>query len=225
LVNAPGRIFVRGRGLDAELGGSLRLTGTTSDPVTAGAFQLVRGRLDILEQRFDLDEGEISFQGDLTPYIRLVAITETDGLTASITVEGPADDIDITFGSSSNIPQEEILAQIFFGRDLSQLSPLQAIQLANSIAVLSGRGSSGLLDRLRGGAGLDDLDITTDGEGNTAVRAGKYLSDNVYTDVQVDQDGDASISLNLDLTPDVTIRGSTGAKGNSTLGIFYERDY
>ncbi|MCK0169046.1 translocation/assembly module TamB domain-containing protein [Jannaschia sp. S6380] len=224
-IRAPGRIFVRGRGLDAELGGALALRGTTADPVTTGGFELLRGRLDILQQRFVLDEGSITFQGDLTPFIRLVAETETDTITAAIVIEGPADAIEVSFESTPDVPQEEIVAQIFFGRDLSQLSPLQALQLANSIAVLSGRGSGGLLDRLRGDAGLDDLDVTTDDEGNVALNAGKYLSDNVYTDVQIDQNGDADISLNLDVTPNLTVRGSVGAAGNTSLGLFYEKDY
>ncbi len=224
-ISAPGRIFVRGRGLDAELGGQLRLTGTTSNPITAGGFELIRGRLDILEQRFDLDEGRISFQGDLTPFIRLVAVTQTDTITASIVIEGPANAIEVRFESTPEVPQEEIVAQIFFGRGLDQLSPLQAIQLANSIAVLAGRGSGGLLDSLRGTAGLDDLDITTDDDGNVALRAGKYVSDNVYTDVEVNQDGEATISLNLDVTPNLTVRGATGATGGTSLGLFYERDY
>lgn len=224
-INAPGRVFIRGRGLDAELGGSLRLSGTTANPITAGGFELVRGRLDILQQRFDLDEGTITFQGDLTPYIRLVARTESDTLTAAIVVEGPADAIEVRFESTPEVPQEEIVAQIFFGRDLSQLSPLQALQLANSIATLAGRGNGGLLEKLRGDAGLDDLDVTTDEEGNVALRAGKYVSDNVYTDVQIDQNGDAAISLNLDVSPNLTVRGSTGAKGNTALGLFFEKDY
>ncbi|MEM9794912.1 MAG: translocation/assembly module TamB domain-containing protein [Pseudomonadota bacterium] len=224
-LSAPGRIFIRGRGLDAELGGQLRLTGTTQNPVTAGGFELVRGRLDILQQRFDLDEGAINFQGDLTPNIRLVAATQTETLDAAIVIEGPADDIEVRFESSPDVPQEEILAQIFFGRDLSQLSPLQALQLANSVAVLAGRGSGGLLENLRGGAGLDDLDVTTDDQGNVALRAGKYVSDNVYTDVQIDQAGRAAISLNLDVTPNLTVRGSAGATGDTAVGLFYERDY
>ena len=224
-IDAPGRIFIRGRGLDAELGGTLQLSGTTANPITAGGFELVRGRLDILEQRFDLDEGRISFEGDLTPYIRLVAVTQTDTIRAAIVVEGPADAIEVTFESTPDVPQEEIVAQIFFGRGLDQLSPLQALQLANSIAVLAGRGSSGLLDNLRGSAGLDDLDVTTDDEGNVALRAGKYVSDNVYTDVQVNQNGEATLSLNLDVTPDLTVRGSAGAAGGGSLGLFYERDY
>ncbi|WP_299814120.1 translocation/assembly module TamB domain-containing protein [uncultured Jannaschia sp.] len=224
-IDAPGRIFIRGRGLDAELGGTLGLAGTTANPVTTGGFELVRGRLDILQQRFNLDEGTITFQGGLTPYIRLVAVTETDSVTASIIIEGPADAIEVRFESQPEIPQEEIVAQIFFGRDLSELSPLQALQLANSVAVLAGRSQGGLLDNLRGSAGLDDLDVTTDDEGNVALRAGKYVSDNVYTDVQIDQTGEADLSLNLDVTRDLTVRGSVGATGNTSLGLFYEKDY
>ena len=224
-LSAPSQIFIRGRGLDAELGGQLRVTGTTANPITAGGFELIRGRLDILQQRFDLDEGRITFQGGLAPFIRLVAETTTDTITAAIVIEGPADDIEVRFESTPEVPQEEVVAQIFFGRDLSQLSPLQAVQLANSVAVLAGRGSGGLLGNLRGGAGLDDLDITTDQDGNVGVRAGKYISDNVYTDVQVDQNGDAAVSLNIDLTRSLTLRGSAGADGETGLGVFFERDY
>lgn len=224
-INAPGRVFIRGRGLDAELGGTLRLTGTSANPITSGGFELVRGRLDILEQRFDLDEGRVSFQGGLTPFIRLVAVTQTETIEASIVVEGPADAIEVRFESVPDVPQEEIVAQIFFGRGLDQLSPLQALQLANSVAILAGRGSGGLLENLRGSAGLDDLDVTTDADGNVALRAGKYISDNVYTDVQVNQNGEATISLNLDVTPNLTVRGSAGATGSGSIGLFFEKDY
>ena len=44
----------------------------------------------------------------------------------------------------------------------------------------------GILSQLRGATGLDDLDIITEEDGATAVRAGKYLDDNIYLDVQTD---------------------------------------
>jgi translocation and assembly module TamB len=223
-VRAP-RIFVRGRGLDAELGGTVQVAGTTSRPITSGGFDLVRGRLDILNQRVELDSGSISFQGSLTPFIRLVAVTEGSGLLITVAVEGPANAPEITFSSSPDLPQEEIVAQLIFGRSLDTIGPLQAIQLANSIAVLSGRTSGGLLDGIRGSAGLADLDLTTDDEGNVGVRAGAYISDNVYTDVQIDAEGEATVTLNLDVSRSVTLRGSAGAAGDTSLGIFFERDY
>ena len=66
-IDAPNRIFIRGRGLDAELGGSLRLTGTTADVIPIGQFNLIRGRLDLLGNRFALNEGFASLQGDFMP--------------------------------------------------------------------------------------------------------------------------------------------------------------
>ncbi|WP_292696453.1 translocation/assembly module TamB domain-containing protein, partial [Mesorhizobium sp.] len=44
-VNAPNQIFIQGRGVDAELGGSLKLTGSASSPQAVGTFTLQRGRL------------------------------------------------------------------------------------------------------------------------------------------------------------------------------------
>ncbi len=38
-IQAPNQIFVRGRGVDAELGGSLGVTGTSAAPVVSGAFK------------------------------------------------------------------------------------------------------------------------------------------------------------------------------------------
>ncbi|MEM7642155.1 MAG: translocation/assembly module TamB domain-containing protein [Pseudomonadota bacterium] len=224
-VDAPGRIFIRGRGLDAELGGRLDLAGTTANPIAAGGFSLVRGRLDLLSQRFDLDEGAITFQGDFVPNIRLVANTSTDALDASIIIEGPADEIEVRFESTPEVPEEEILAQIFFGRNLSELSAFQALQLANSVAVLAGRGSGGVLNNIRSSAGLDDLDVTTNDDGVVGVRAGRALTENIYTDVLIDQDGGAELSLNLDIREGLTLRGSTNEQSETSLGIFFERDY
>jgi translocation and assembly module TamB len=225
-INAPSRIFVRGRGLDAELGGSLRLSGTTGDVIPIGRFDLLRGRLDVLGQRFALTEGYAQLQGDFTPYLRLVARTEArSGTDVSIIVEGPADDPQVSFESSPELPQDEVLAQLLFGRDLSSISPLQAVQLASAVATLSGRGGGGALEGFREGLDLDDFDVTTDEDGNAAVRAGKYISENIYTDITIGSDGTSEINLNLDVTDDVTARGSFGSEGESSLGIFYERDY
>ena len=224
-INAPARVFVRGRGLDTELGGQLNLRGTTNNVVSVGRFELIRGRLDILGKRFALDEGAISLQGQLDPFLRFVATTPTDAGSASVIIEGPATSPEVTFQSTPAAPQDEVLAQIFFGRSLSTLSPFQALQLASAVAQLAGQGGEGVVSRLRRGFGLDDLDITTDEQGGTGLRFGKYLSDNVYTDVTVGDNEDAGVSLNIDLTPSLTARGTQKADGNSSIGIFFERDY
>jgi translocation and assembly module TamB len=57
------------------------------------------------------------------------------------------------------------------------------------------------------------------------VRAGKYLSDNIYTDVTIGSDGTTEINLNLDITDEITAKGTAGADGETSVGIFFERDY
>ena len=224
-INAPSRIFVRGRGIDAELGGGLRITGTSADTISTGRIDLIRGRLDVLNKRFVLDDGEVELQGRFEPYLRLVAETSTSNGTARIVVSGEVQDPTVTFEATPEAPQDQILAQIFFGRDISQLSAFQALQLASAVATLAGVGGEGIVSRLRGSFGLDDLDVTTDADGSTAVRAGKYISENVYTDVTVGGEAGPEVSLNIDLTPNVTVRGSAAADGNTGLGIFVEKDY
>ncbi|WP_299724249.1 translocation/assembly module TamB domain-containing protein [uncultured Tateyamaria sp.] len=224
-VNAPSRVFVRGRGIDAELGGTLRITGTTADTISTGQIDLIRGRLEILTKRFELDDGRIEIQGRFEVFLRLIAVTSTSSGTASIVVEGRASDPTVTFESSPEAPQDQVLAQIFFGRDISQLSAFQALQLASAVARLAGGGGESLISQLRGSFGLDDLDVTTDDEGNAAVRAGKYISENVYTDVTVGGTQGPEVSLNIDLTPNVTVRGSVAADSSTGVGIFIEKDY
>jgi translocation and assembly module TamB len=224
-LNAPGRLFVRGRGLDAELGGAVQITGTTDNAIPVGQFRLIRGRLDILGKRFSIDEGQVQLQGALVPYIRFAASTESDGITGTILIEGDATEPEVSFQSNPELPEEEVIAHILFGRSLANLSPFQAAQLASAVATLAGKGGEGIVARLRNGFGLDDLDVTTDENGAAGLRAGKYLSEKVYSDLTVGSDGTSRINLNFDVRKDLTLKGSVGSDGSTGVGIYYERNY
>ncbi len=224
-ISAPSQIFIRGRGIDAELGGELRLQGTTANVQPSGGFELIRGRIDILGRRLVLSRADLVMEGSLIPNISVEASTESDGITSTVSVEGPADDPVVSFTSSPDLPQEEVLARLLFGRGLDKISALQAAQLANAVAVLAGRGGVGLVGNLRRSFGLDDLDITTDEDGSAAVKAGKYISNNVYTEIEVDQEGKSRINLNLDLRKGVTVKGRLGADGETGIGVYLEKDY
>lgn len=225
IIEAPNRVFVRGRGVDAELGGGFRIQGTVRNVVPIGNLELIRGRVDLLGNRFNLTEGLIELQGSMSPVIRLVAETTRDSITTRIIIDGEISEPEITFESSPELPQEEVLSQLLFGRGLDSITPLQAAQLANAIAVLAGRGGEGIIGNLRDSAGLDDLDLTTDEDGNIELRAGRYISENVYTDVAVGEGGRSTINLNLDITQSLRARGSVGSDGSSSIGVYFERDY
>lgn len=223
VVSAPNQIFVRGRGLDAELGGRVSLTGPVVDIEPVGSFELIRGRLSIVGKRIDLDEGLITLEGDLNPVINFLARVEADDIDAFIRISGRLDDLSVTLSSSPELPEDEVLSQIIFGRGIDELSPLQVAKLASIALELTGGNSPSLIETLRRGTGLDDLDLVDDGSGNAAVRAGKYINDNVYLNLQAGQTTEATI--NLDITDSLRAKGSVSSEGNTSIGVFFEKDY
>ena len=224
-VQAETPIFLRGRGIDAELQGGLILEGTTNDIRPVGQFDLARGRIDILTKRLDLTEGRIRLAGAFDPIIRLVAESQSGEYVIQIVLEGAAAQPEVVFTSRPELPEDEVLSQLFFERDIASLSPFQAARLALAVAELTGRGNGGVVGSLREGAGLDDLDVSQTAEGETSLSAGKYISDNVYTEVEATSAGKTSLSINLDVTDSLTAKGKVGSDGDSSLGIFFEKDY
>lgn len=225
LIEAPTRVFIRGRGVDAEFGGSIRVAGTTQQVVPTGSFNLIRGRMDILGKRLSLTEGSLTMAGSLDPSIRVVATTTSGEYDTSIIVFGLVSDPRISLESSPTLPEDEILAQMFFGRSLDQISAFQALQIAAALRELSGQGGLKIVSQLRDKLDLDDFNIEVDEDGTAGVRAGKYISDNVYTDVTIAGDDKSEISINLDLNQNVTVRGAVSESGNSSVGVFFEKDY
>jgi translocation and assembly module TamB len=225
MINAPSRVFIRGRGLDAELGGRIQLTGTTQSVAPIGSIDLIRGRLIILGKQLALTEGNITMAGALDPMIKIVATSNSSEYDTSVVISGLLSDPQFTFESSPKLPEDEILAQMLFGSELNQISPFQALQLAAALRELSGKGSPGLGGRLRDKLVLDDLSLETDTDGETGLRAGKYLSESVYTDVNIMGDGKSEVSIILDLKKNLSVKGAVGGDGNSTFGILYKKDY
>lgn len=224
-INAPNRIFVRGRGLDVELGGQVTITGPITGVQPVGGFRIIRGRLAILGQRITFDEGTVTLVGDLDPYLNFIARSERNDITVLITVTGRVSDLDISFSSQPELPEDEVLARLIFNRGMGELSAFQIARLALAAAELAGGSNTSLLGSLRQATGLDDIDVITTPEGGTAVRVGRYIQDNVYLGVEAGTQGSTRATINLDITENLKARGALGTDGDSSLGVFFEKDY
>ena len=225
LLRAPSRVFIRGRGLDAELGGEMSVTGTSENVTPSGRFDLVRGRLDLLGKRLQMREGWLTFRGSFEPDFDLSATTHAGETEVSINVAGNPRSPVIRFHSSPDLPEDEILALLLFGKDVTKISALQAAQLANAVSTLTGSGREGIVGKLRSRFGLDDLDITTTQNGSVAARAGKYISEKTYAEITADSGGRTEIDLNLNISPNLTLRGKAASDGETGVGLFFEKDY
>jgi translocation and assembly module TamB len=225
-LTAQNRIFVRGRGINAELGGDLRLQGTSQDPIAIGAFELRRGRFDLLGQRLEFVRGRLDFTGDLTPSLDFLAETQAGDVTARIGVTGPASSPEFTFSSEPYLPQDEVLSRILFQRPSGGLSAGQALQLAQAVAQLSGGSGNDAFEQLRRSLGVDSLDITVGAGGGPGVGVSRYISDNVRVGVKAGAlPEESGVTVDVDLTRRLKAQGEINAEGGSSVGLGFELEY
>lgn len=226
VLDAPGRVFVRGRGIDAELGGQLRLAGTTRDMRANGAFEMRRGRLSLLTQRLDFTRGRVTFAGgDLVPDLDLVAETRATDITATIAVTGRATQPEFTLSSTPSLPQDEVLSRLLFQRAAAGLSPFQAVQLAQAVAVLSGGSGGDAFEATRRALGVDNLDVTT-GAAGPAVGVSRAINERVRIGVRTGARPETSaVGVDIDLTRRIRIQTEIGADGRAAAGVGAEVEW
>ena len=220
-------VYVRGFGIDAEVAGALNVGGTTGNPQAMGGLELRRGRIEALGKRFDFTRGVVTFEGSLVPFVDFEATTRTSDAVVTLTVVGSANDPTIRFTSSPELPEEEILSRLLFERSVGRLSPLQAVQLVDAVAQLTGAAAEGgIFARIRQATGLDDLDIRQSETGSTTVGVGTRINENIRFGVEAGADNASGrVTIDLDITNQLKARGEAGQDGTGKIGLTFEREY
>ncbi len=246
-IDAPRAVFVRGRGLDSELGGDLHVGGTYTAPQISGGFDMRRGTLSLAGASLKFSSGRVSFNGagpkkTLDPTLDFVAENLSGDVTATLTVGGYASAPTIELTSSPDMPQDEILSRLLFSTDAKQLSPLQMLGIGVALASISGVGYGGAdpLSAIQKRLGLDRLAVggSTGSDPNAAtVEAGRYVSSRLYVGAVQSTTGTTKLQAQIDLTKHLKLQtavgtSSTTAQGTTpqndpgnTVGLVYQIDY
>ena len=230
-ARADNRVFVSGMGLESEWSTDLRVQGTTATPAIVGEVGLIRGTLSLAGRRFDVRRGHVAFTGARppNPRIDLEAVARVEDVEVGINVSGSANNPQIAFTSTPSLPQDEVVARILFGSSVTEISALQAVQLAASLNSLRG-GSGGLnpLGQLRNATGIDRIRILgaddTTGRG-TAIAAGMYLSDDIYIEIITDARGFTATQLEIALSRTLSLLSQFGSTSTTNVNLRYSKDY
>src|SRR3984893_11081494 len=252
-VAAPRQILVKGRGLDAELGGQLRIRGTTDSPLVGGGFELQRGFFTLASSKLTFTNGTVTFgsaglKNKIDPTLDFTAQTQVADITCTVRITGLADAPKIELTSTPELPQDEILARVLFGQSAPQLSALQVVQIGTALATLSrgGGGSFNPVAKIQKALGLDRLSVgcasSTGANGsqqNTGaqIEAGRYVSSRVFVAVKESTTGASQLAVDVDLTKHLKVQtklgnGNTTAQGTtpendpgSSVGLAYQFEY
>ncbi|MEN3952550.1 translocation/assembly module TamB domain-containing protein [Iodidimonas sp. SYSU 1G8] len=239
-VSAENRLFVRGRGLDSEWQGQVRVRGTTDNLALQGRIELVKGEFDFAGRTFVLQDGsriELVGGGDLDPVINARAVYTVPSLSAEIALSGRASNPQIKLSSNPEMPQDEIISRVLFGTGKANLSTFEAAQLATAVASLGSSGSGfDVIGKLRGALSLDRLTVGTldrpgaddeDEAGSPVIRGGKYITKDIYVEFgsATEEEDATSASVEIDLTKNLSVGTEATSTGNQKFRVQYKLDY
>lgn len=227
-LKAARGIFIVGRGLDAEMSLDAHVGGVTSRPVLSGTARIVRGEYDFAGKRFEFDPRGAVYLATSPERIRLdlTATRDDPALTAVIRVRGTAAKPEITLTSTPVLPNDEVLSRILFGASASQLSPLEAAQLASALAALAGGGGFDVIGNLKNFAGLDRLVFAGGGAaGAMTIAGGKYVTDDVYLEIIGGGRDGPAVQVEWRVKRTLSIISRLQGEGGGKLSVRWRRDY
>jgi len=235
----PRAVYLRGRGLESEWGGSLKIKGDSQTPRVSGRLQVLNGDFTFVGRQFDFERGSIEFYGSdqIDPQLDFLLSHPSASMNTQFLLAGLSSKPTLTLSSDDpNLPEDEVLSKMLFDKGSTDLSPLEVLELTQAVAELSGllNGGGGgisldsILGALRQAFGFDVLRIRSgDGEGEGAtVDVGKYLSDSVYVGVrQGAQPEDSEVTVEIEVTPDVKFESRIGEANKNRSSLSWEWDY
>ena len=227
-LKAPRRIYVKGRGLDVELSLDAHVGGSTANPTLTGVARVVRGDYDFAGKRFAFDErGTVRLATDPKDIrLDLTASRDDTTLTAAVQIKGTAARPEITLTSTPTLPNDEVLSQVLFGRSASQLTPVEAAQLASALSSLAGGGGFDVIGNLKTFAGLDRLALGGGGStGGVTVSGGKYLTDDVYLEITGGGREGPSAQVEWRINRALSLISKLAGQGDGKLAVRWRKDY
>jgi len=242
-VSVPRAVFVRGRGVDAELSGDLRIRGSSTAPQVGGGLEMRRGTISVAGTTLTFSRGKVGFDGTgvtgkIDPTLDFAADSNAGAVTATLGITGYASRPVIKLTSVPELPQDEVLAYLLFKRSAKELGPFQLAEIAAAVADLTGVGGGvgNPLERVRKGLGLDRLSVGggggTDSGGSGAgsgpsVEAGRYVGNGVYVGAkQGTTGGQTQATVQIDITKGLKVETDVGTgQGGNQVGLTYQFEY
>jgi translocation and assembly module TamB len=227
-VDIPARLTVRGRGLDSEWSGRLHVGGDHVRPAVSGEMTLLRGTFEFLDRVFDLTKGSLLLTGDTppNPFLDMVGESRILDTLVQVHLNGPARSFRLSLTSTPSLPQDELLAMILFGRSMRDISPLQAVALAQAAAEMTGVASGlDVLGTVKSRLGLQEVDVRKDENDETTVGVGGYLGGKYYIRTQRSVSGQDRTKVEVQLTPKISVETEVGTDSRQGAGVSWKHDY
>ena len=218
------KFFIKGKGLDAQLGGALKLTGVGDAlPRASGSIRVVKGTYSAYGQQLQVERGILNFQGLIdNPGLNIIAMRKNQAVEAGVSVAGTAQNPRVTLVSTPNVPDGEKLSWLVLGHGIHDASGQEfgALQAAAGALLATGE-SVTLQQRIAHATGLEEVNLKgAGGLENTVLTLGKRLSARTYLSYEQAITGLGSmVKIDYTLTKHLSVRTQAGQA--PAVDLFY----
>jgi|GEM_PF-2621822 len=246
-INIPRNTWLRGPELNAEISGALDfIQESLTEYSLFGTLNIIRGNYELYGKKFDIDKGQITFEGKPeTPQFELAArhvfrsmSGDREKKNIEVKISGDLNNPKIEFqrdnlslDTKETLEGKDALANLLFGVDFDQLLPGQRKGLENEAGAENGAFSSAAMGLVSGlvsqelarslGRSLNlDLIEFQSGEdiAKSSVLVGKYLTDNLFLSFGQEPEGRV-VSLEWELLKFLFLQAAHGGEENRKTGF------
>ncbi|MDQ1314786.1 MAG: translocation and assembly module TamB [Pseudomonadota bacterium] len=228
-LNLGEDFLFKGAGLDARLGGQLRVFTVNESPRGEGRIQVVEGRYAAYGQSLVIERGVLSFIGPIgNPGIDVLAVRKTPRVKAGVQVRGTVQRPVVTLYSDPALPDTEKLAWLVLGHGLESGGEQEFALMQIAAGALLGQAESvGFQAQLADALGIETFSVRA-GEGEdiaaAVVSVGKRLTSRAMLSYEQSIDGlNRVVKVLYQLSPHVRLEAQAGEQ--SSFDVFYTREY
>jgi len=230
-VVVPSGLWIRGRNLNVELEGDVRLKQQLAVPTVVGNLEARQGTLNFVGRTFTLERGKVQFYGEdeINPGLDIRLNSKVSSTDVYVTMSGTLKEPKVELTSSPSMPEADIMSLLVMGKTADDLNGDQAQLVAQrAAAVAATYGAAELQKKMAGPLGVDMITLNPGGgpEGENSVVVGKYLSPKALLKYEQALDSAAGffVTLEYTLTQTITLQTIAGT-WQSGAEISWSKDY
>jgi translocation and assembly module TamB len=228
VVDLGDKFAVKGRGVDAQITGTLALRGGERQPLRVnGVVRSDKGTVSAYGQTLAIERGTMTFTGPPdNPTLNVIAIRPNLTQRVGVQVTGFALEPRVALFADTAMPESEKLAWLVLGRSTEGLGPTDLAVLGTAAsALLGGQTTQPLTNRLAALVGLDEIAVRRGEDSQaTIVSVGKRLSDRLVLSVESGLQGlGAAVRLRYQVSSRWSVETRTGT--SSTVNVFYSLSF
>jgi autotransporter translocation and assembly factor TamB len=223
---------ISGSGVDMRWAGKLSLISSQGKSEARGEIRALPGRFQLLANSFEIESGEITLpsDGELDPFVNIVAHTTTPEAEVTVTVRGRASRPELILTSDPAMSQYQIISLLVTGRSDTADRTDENVQTEAASLLLAFQNP--VLERqLYSRLGVDRVDVALGQSVEEPILiVGKRLGKRWYVETEYhhnapEDENMAGVRIEYQLSPSWSLESVYGDANKGEVGVYWRKRF